>query len=233
MVTERTNWIKTRNKLNSNQYDENWETVFSIFNDRINDKFFSSIELLIDNGNKSGNGFSILSLECLLIELFATFKSGEIHNARYDEKSDPSYQFKDSSRVYTEFLYNCSIFENHFYKIDESEGKILNTPFNAMDFYTDVRCGLLHEGKTKKKWTINLKPKGENNDIFIKETGSKIKVYRTVLYMKLKKYLAQYLDELRGENNESKILRNNFARKMDNLYGFKPNKKKFNWWNEK
>jgi hypothetical protein len=230
-MNERTTWLKTRNRLSSYDYSDDWEKVIQLFMQRIENKFFSPIEILLKHRNGDGTGFSIVSIQCLLIELFATFRTGLIHNPRFNENSDPSYQFKDCLNVYVDFLQSEDCFKDHFFKISESGKKELDTPFKAIDFYTDVRCGLLHEGKTKKKWTINLKPKNESNDFFIKETDGKIKIYRTLLHYRLRKYLNDYVTELKDSIDDSKMLRRNFARKMDNLYGFKPNKNKFEWWN--
>jgi len=232
-MNERTTWLKNRNKLTSYEYSNDWETVISLFKQRIENKFFKPIEVLLRHGNSDGTGFTIVSVQCLLIELFAAFRTGEIHNSRYNENVDPSYQYKDCVNIYTEFLQTVDCFKNHFFTINENGTKFLDIPFKAVDFYSDVRCGLLHEGKTKKKWTINLKPKNESNDLFIKNTGGKIKIYRTLLHRHLKKYMDEYLLDLRGTTDNSKNLRRNFARKMDNLYGFKPNKNKFEWWIDK
>lgn len=228
MATERTIWLKTRTNLKSLEYDENWEKVIKLFENRIKDKFFAPIEIMLNSKNQNGIGFSILSIQCLLIELFATFRIGKIHNPRYNAINDPEYQFKDSGEIYTNFLKSCFIFENHFYEMSGGK-KIIDKPYKAYEFYSNVRCGLLHEGKTKKNWTINLKPKTLKEKGFIKSSNGKNKIYRTILNKNLNSYFEYYLMELRGKGKDKEILRHNFARKMDNLYGFKPNKK-FNWW---
>ena len=103
--------------------------------------------------------------------------------------------------------------------------------FRSIKFYTEVRCGLLHEGRTKDNWTINLKPFTEPKGTFLGRDGEKLKIYRTVLLKKLENYLIIYIKELRGlKGNEekNKILRRNFARKMDHLYEKKS--KDVEWW---
>jgi hypothetical protein len=51
-----------------------------------------------------------------------------------------------------------------------------------------------------------------------------------VLHYRLVEYLKDYLDELRKADNDGKELRKFFARKLDNLFDFKPDSK-FDWWN--
>lgn len=231
MVSESTVWKKNRRKLNSYEFNEDWELMITLFNNRIENKFFTPIDLMLDKGNKDGIGFSIVAIQCLLIELFATFRIGKIHNPRYNKENDPKYQFKDSAEIYVGFLNSCFIFENYFHRVENSIIKE-NEPIDAFDFYANVRCGLLHEGKTKKNWTINLKPRNEKEKGFIKLSNGKIKIYRTILQKELRNYFKSYLKELRSNDKKNELLRRNFARKMDNLYGFKPNKKEFNWWCE-
>ena len=225
---ERTIWQKNRGKLTAYSFNETWELVIHLFEKRVQSKFVEPLNLLIRCGNNEGSGFSIVAIECLLVELFATFRKGKIYNNRYCEKNDPPYQYKDCQQVYADFLTEVPPFNNQFTKPTQTQTNV--NLFSAEEFYIDVRCGLLHEGRTKNNWTINLKPKNEKAGDFLAKEGNKLKIYRTVFLKKLEEYLEMYLSELRSDGQEGNLIRRNFARKMDNLYGFKPNAKKYEWW---
>jgi hypothetical protein len=223
-------WKKQRKKIKDYSFNEDWEVVIDIFEKRIENKFFEPLRLLKDKGNNEGSGFSMVAIECLLIELFAAFREGKVFNVSYCENSDPPYQYKDCQTLYVDFLTTIFPFNKQFssdpIKVDKE-----NKLFPANEFYTHVRCGLLHEGKTKGNWTINLKPGTEPKGIFLGKDGKKLKIYRTILLKKLENYLTHYASELRGlkgDEEKNKILRRNFARKMDHLYETKS--KEVEWW---
>lgn len=225
-LSERDKWISIKKNFQFYTVDSNWEKAFDLFSTRLKTKYLNPIDNLLSLKNKQGEGFSIVTVQCVLIEKLAAFKSGKIFNSRYNESKDPPYQYKDSRNLFTDFLLRERIFENHFYKIVD-KNKELNKPFCADDFYTNVRCALIHEGKTRKNWTINLKPRKDYNDkLFIREIGGKKKIYRTFLQIAIRKYLRDYIEELRESKNDD--IRRSFARKMDNIYQLK--KTSLDWW---
>ena len=138
---------------------------------------------------KKGEGFAIVTLQCALIEMFAAFKYGKIHN-REKEEDGPSYEYKSSDQYFIKFLKSEPIFQNHFFIIDGRGNKQGNTPFNAKDFYGSVRCGLMHEARTKKDWRIIAKTqKGVSSNIFITVDEEGVKqIHRTNLHHLLKNY---------------------------------------------
>lgn len=228
--SERDQWIKIKRNINSYAAGDAWEQAFKLFEKRIYKKFIDPLDKIIELKNNAGEGFAILIIQCALIETFASFKYGKVFNHRYDEANDPSYQYKDSRKIFVDFLHDEKIFKNHFFVMHDGT-KILDKPFNAADFYSNVRCALVHEGKTRKKWTINVRPKTTVSDsVFIKEIGGKYKIYRTFLQKALKQYVDDYLNELRQEDNENS--RKYFGRKMDHIYELKRNNN-LNWWNDK
>ncbi len=223
-------WEKHRLKFKDYSYNEDWKTVIDIFEKRIKKKFIDPLELLRKHGNNEGSGFSMVAIECLLIELFAAFREGKNFNHNYSkEKNPPSYQYGDCQKLYVRFLTNVPPFNSQFSSDSEKLSKEANF-FPANKFYTEVRCGLLHEGKTKGDWTINLKKSNEPKEIFLKNEKNKLKIFRTTLLRKIKEYLTAYILELKGKEKQNEILRKNFARKMDHLYF--PRSKKAIWWKD-
>ena len=223
-------WEEYRKKLKDYSYNDDWKVVIDLFDNRIRKKFIEPLNLLKTQGNNEGSGFSIVAIECLLIELFASFREGKVFNVRYIEKDCPPYQYKDCQSLYVNFLTTVSPFNSQF-SSDLAQIKNQENYFSAIEFYTHVRCGLLHEGRTKGQWTINTKPSTEPIGIFLKEEGENLKIFRTVFLTKLEYYLAEYVKELKGEKgveSQNRILRKNFARKMDHLYEMKS--KNVDWW---
>ncbi len=232
MQNEKSDWINVRARLDqSYRYDEIWEEAIQIFDSRLKNKFFSPIQKIIDGRSKKGEGFAIVTVQCAMIETFAAFRKGIIFNHNF-RPGGPAYEYKSSRDIFTEFLRTASIFKDHFWSLDVNGSVVHDNPYNAGDFYGDVRCALMHEARTKNNWHINLAPKktdSKNEPIFIIIENGKTKIYRTLLHYRLLKYFNEYQDELRQDNQNSETLRKYFARKMDNLFEFAPDAN-FDWW---
>ena len=91
------------------------------------------------------------------------------------------------------------------------------TPFSTLvpaglvdSFYRDVRCGLLHEARTKSAWTISTKASGGQ---LVSQQGSKITLFRNELIPAVEKYLANYRQRLLTDPNTQAA----FIRKFDHL----------------
>ncbi len=231
MSKEQTKWTKLRAELNgSYDYDDNWLAAINLFTARLKDKFFDPIQKIVDAKKFKGEGFAILAVQCALIEFLAAFRSGRIfnHNAG---KNSPQYEYRGSAKLYVDFLHTANTFENVFYTSDANGNKTLDQPFDANLFYSQVRCGLLHEARTKGKWTVNVKKNSRKEKVFVVQDGQKKRIYRTVLNYRLKDYLNSYCEELKQSNNQE--LRRLFARKLDDLFDMSPDPKKFDWWIDK
>lgn len=218
---------------NSYEYNNNWDEIIKRFENRIEDFYFIPIDRVKDPNKLKGEGFSILTIQCALIEMFAAFKYGKIH--KHDKKnSDPNYTYKRSDECFIPFLHSESIFENHFHKFQGGTIEI-DQPFSATDFYIKVRCGLMHEARTKGEWIINAKKTYEGNEtsyITREKNTNKISIDRTLLNIQLKKYFQVYLESLSQNSAESAQLRRLFARKLDHLYDITPDPENYDWWND-
>jgi hypothetical protein len=196
-------------------------------------KFFDPIQLIINNRKLKGEGFTIMTVQCALIEMFAAFRAGKIYN--HKKKGLPRYEYKDSPKEFKKFLRSASIFKDNFWELN-SKGKVsIDKPFKSGDFYKDVRCGLMHEARTKENWHINLAPRkisAKSEKKFIVEENGKIKIYRTVLHYRLLDYLEEYVIDLRKDTEESETLRKCFARKLDHLFDIDADNANFDWWND-
>ena len=108
--------------LTLNSDDITFESAINIFVDRIVGRFFKQIDILSNDYNQ--NGFSIMALECLLIETFAQFLKGldDTHGV--------------SKKEYIDFLINSL--------------NCFPSKAAAESFYSCIRCGILHQAQTKK-----------------------------------------------------------------------------------
>lgn len=233
-IEERKKWNELRLVLNSSYtYNTEWENAIILFKNRLNRKFFNPIQTIINRQKLEGEGFAIVTVQCALIESLASFRTGEIHTVKR-KKTSPSYLYDGSKKIFVDFLNTDKIFKDNFWQIDDNGKILINNPFNAEDFYSKVRCGLMHECRTKEEWNINAtKYDAKNHKIFIEKSGSKIKIYRTILHYRLKDCVKLYLNDLREENKKGAELRRYFARKLDHLYDITPEPKFFEWWIDK
>ena len=159
-MNELEKWSELRIKIkDSYNLNKDWELALGLFENRITKKFLDPIELLIENGFKDGEGFAILTVQCALIESFASFRTGQIFNysSRWN-KGAPKFQYWESSKVFIKFLHSAEIFKDNFWRLEGAK-RVVNLPFSAGEFFDKVRCGLMHEARTKSPWHINTTAK--------------------------------------------------------------------------
>lgn len=223
-------WNQLRTSLKSTyDYNLNWEEAICLFNARLKDKFIKPMAQLISFGDLKGEGFSIVTIQCALIESLAAFRQGKIFNYQCSKKS-PSYEYSKSKDIFKGFLHEAPIFENVFW-ITNNGKKETDKPFSAEEFYSDVRCGLMHEARTKGNWYITAPViNAKTEKVFLKKEGTKIKILRSVLHYRLVEYLECYLNELRDNSEKGKTLRRYFARKLDHLFGVAEDAANYEWW---
>lgn len=120
------------------------------------------IDLLSDDVNS--NGFTIMALNCLLIETLYQFKEGK--------DKTPSHQNKE---VYSDFL--MQEFPHEF-----------NTKNIADSFYTNIRCGILHSAQTKNESRLS-----DREDVVVTFEGNTLVVSVNGVSSLLKTYFERYL----------------------------------------
>jgi hypothetical protein len=239
-ILDKKTWIEYRTHLNgSYDFSDNWDQVIRLLHSRVKDFYFKPIDDILKPDSRKGEGFSVLTLQCALIEMFAAFRQGKIHNPKRPKRKEfrPKYEYFYSDQCFIEFLETEEIFEDHFYIKDTDSGKKLPHPiFKAKDFYSKVRCGLMHEARTKEDWLItaadndNTKPP---KFISYNEQDKTKKINRTILQERLRSYFEdKYLKELTENDFNGKKLRRLLARKLDHLYDI-PKDKTFDWWKDK
>lgn len=220
MLKEKDKWHKIRRRLNKTgyKYDADWDTAISLLENRLSGKYFEPIAILLERDKKRGVGFSIVTILCALIETLAAFKKGKIHNCKYQEGKDPNYQYKDSMELFCDFLKNEPPFSKYF-----------KNDFKADDFYSNVRCALMHDCRIKNNWIIRTR-KNKGSTLFFEKSSNQKIIYRTTLFEQLRDvYFAQYIASLKEEKNI--VQRRFLARKLDHLFEYN-RKQEFDWWKE-
>ena len=114
--------------LSTNSDEATFRTAVDIFSDRIKSRFLDQIHILAQDCDK--NGFSIMALECLLVETFAQFYAG------LDDTTGVS------KTKYVDFLTN----NLHCFPSRTA----------ATRFYSDIRCGILHQAQSKPESALTF-----------------------------------------------------------------------------
>lgn len=192
----RVDWEAIRVRLVAGAPDAWHEAFTDFYETRLNLRYLHPIKVLQDNGTFQGEGFSIVAIQCSLIEFLESTEQGT--NYRYVRRGDVlgAYEYKASQDIFVAFLRDRTPFSTTF---DEA---------SAQDFYIGVRCGLLHEARTKNGWRIRAKdPFGSVADV-----ANRI-LYRDNFQEALLAYIKSYGNKLPREPQ----LQQAFIRKFDSL----------------
>ena len=161
-------------------------------------RYLGPIKTLQQSASKRGEGFSIVAVQCSLIEFLETTIQGKSYRYRRDgEPPLGQYEYSNGGSVFESFLLNRTPFEGEF-----------NAQRLAHDFYVSVRCGLLHEARTKNGWTILAKSK----------TGQLIDANMKIVYRDdFQSGLLTFVKWYKGKLPSSRELQEAFLRKFDSL----------------
>lgn len=190
-------WHAARERL-VNGTEAEWRVaVEEFFIQRLELRYLNPIRILQQNGSFSGEGFSIVAIQCSLVEFLESIYQGK--NYRWLRKGDRPgpYEYSLSGEMFVAFLRDRQPFSLIFNEV------------TATDFYEGVRCGLLHEARTKNGWRIWAT--ASRPDV-IADISSKI-LYRDGFQLGLLDFVARYRS-LVPSNPE---LRRAFIRKYDSL----------------
>jgi len=112
-----------------------WTFAIEIFRQRILARYVEPADLLIEADLKRKPaqrryGFSILALDCLLIETLQSFREGLTDSKGKSEK------------MFKRFLSRSKSFQKYF------------TEDEAVRFFKDFRCGILHQAEVMGPWLL-------------------------------------------------------------------------------
>lgn len=202
--------------LEMNSSKVTWERAINIFINRIKGRYFNAIDKLSGNENPKDmfeNGFSIMCLECLLIDTLVKFRYGpnrtrdtNYYSTKlvYDKYNNSFYKkliyYKDNKVRFIRFL-------REFLICDPNSKKI------AEKFYDDIRCSIMHFGSTENTSRLTC----DSDKLITILENDDISVDIRVMNHVLKDYFNRYIEELR--DNKQYDLRKNFLLAMDYLCG--------------
>jgi hypothetical protein len=190
-------WAAFRDTLVVGGDAEAWGRAFQdYFQTRLDLRYLNPIRILQKYGTFEGEGFSILALQCTLIEFLESTVQGV--NYRYLRRGEhlSPHEYNDSSNLFARFLCNQPPFSQDF---DEDL---------AREFYSEIRCGLLHEARTKGKWRVWAEAPGGR----VIDRTRRI-VYRNNFQKALDQFIQWYHDALPSDV----ALQEAFIRKFNNL----------------
>jgi len=142
-----------------------WPKAVAIVRDRLHGRFLHFADKCLKD---EFSGFVVLSIDCLLVETLQQFIDGITDG--HGKSAKLSKKFLKRPRFQPAF------------DTDKVRG----------DFYSDIRCGLLHQAEAKNKWLIHRK-----QPTFLKKVGTDgyiIDVER--FHAAVKNSLEDYLTEL-------------------------------------
>jgi hypothetical protein len=192
----RVDWEATRVRLLAGESNA-WREAFADFYEtRLYLRYLHPIKVLQDKGTFQGEGFAIAAIQCSLIEFLESTEQGLNYQYVRDVKSLGAYAYKASQDIFVAFLRDRAPFSATFNQA------------SAEDFYIGVRCGLLHEARTKNGWRILARDPGG----VIADIGNRI-FYRDNFQESLLVYINSYGERLPREP----LLQQAFIRKFDSL----------------
>jgi hypothetical protein len=202
-------WKAMKGRLDGGAAPVIWEEAFrDFFEARIDSRYFEPIKAIEKMREDVGEGFAIVALHCSLIEFLASTLEGKTYRFRKTGRclavtllggnSRPGdYEYSDSRKIFVEFLRNRTPFAAMF-----------PTKKTAEDFYKSVRCGLLHEARTKGPWKIRVC----ESATFSIDAAKKI-IYRNKMQAAFEQFVNWYEQALPTDAKLQKA----FIRKIDSL----------------
>lgn len=197
-----TDWLSLNLKHESNSH--HWGKAIQIFKDRYESRFINPIKELHENKNENiriYSGFSIMVLNCILIETLQQFYYGKKDSDKIcdDKRIDNIRNHKD---CFVDFFNRSKSFDS------------FNTEMSNL-FYSMIRNGLLHQAEIKKGSKINIKKNQKDIAIILNENmkNEGLSIRRDLFTVSLLTEYYKYISEL--EKTEHSIIRNNFITKMN------------------
>lgn len=179
----------------TNKESKDWQTAIDIFEDRIRGRFFQQVEALKLNKNRNVrefSGFIIVAIDCLLIETLEQFYRGVKRTGKDQD-----------DQIFHDFFQRSEELKLFFGIIDKSKV-----------FYSQIRCGLLHQAQTKKQSIIHIKSGTPTLTwIDINDIQKGISINRNKFHKAIEKVFTEYTSALRKGKDLN--LRQKLKRKMN------------------
>lgn len=139
-------WTAMKDRLTGSPGPSAWTEAFKdFFKMRLESRYFEPIKAITKIKEDAGEGFAIVALHCSLIEFLAATLEGKNYIQGNGGAPLGDFEYSNSKDMFVEFLERNEPFKSIFSKAG-----------TALNFYRSVRCGLLHEARTKGSWKIRV-----------------------------------------------------------------------------
>lgn len=166
------------------------DEIFNIMKKRVNVRYFSIMDQWRDskNPNKEQFGFIMMSVNCVLIELYYQLYHGSNETTDIDGSIVKAYKWTIPL-------------------LDENLDSVIGERF-----YKDVRCKIIHQAQTEKNVALTF----ETDSIYV--YSGNFELYNPdLVYVNLRKLYDKLFEQASRENNNNKMIRNNILSKMRNI----------------
>jgi hypothetical protein len=192
-------WKKFSEDLKPGGDFAQWQLAYKYyFFERIKTRYLDPIELVQKAGAMMGEGYGIMSMACSLIEFLESTYTGQIYSYKYDPQIKAEHQYSKSKEKFCDFLIQRKPFSVKFRESLEL----------ALDFYTNIRCGILHQASATGGWRV----RANSDDGTVVDVDAKI-VYRDNFVEAIKDYLEIYKGKLMTDH----VVQEAFLRKFNSL----------------
>lgn len=206
------NWKKLRVMLASKKAKPtDWLVAFNVLHKRWQKRYLDPIEWIHRKKgprNSEGEGFAIMTIACCLFEAVAAAYSGKIYH--YEEtvrKQFHPWAYKDAACCYTDVLKNHPVFKD----------SLSGSGIDEKRFYRGIRCGLIHEARTKAEFKINTN--SSRSELAWKDGDATI-INRHAFVQGLAKMIDLMETHIRDDVDiKGRACRLNLARHMDWTFG--------------
>lgn len=195
-------WMALKNRLQSKPSPRLWDAAFRRFyRMRIDTRYLCPIASIRRHDTDHGEGFAITALFCSLIEFLESCERG--YNFKYIGGQGNALQ------CYEYDQHQASTYFKDFLKTRKPFDTLIPSVL-VNSFYRDVRCGLLHEARTKGGWVIST---AASHDALISQHGMRRTLFRNHLIPALETYFVDYRERLLDTQSTQQA----FIRKFDHL----------------
>jgi hypothetical protein len=194
--------VALKKRLQSKPSQHLWDSAFRRFyRMRIDTRYLHPIASIQRHDTQCGEGFAIAALFCSLIEFLESCERGDNFHfigKTTDTLQPNEYNERQASSYFKDFLKTRKPFDT------------LVPSALVESFYKDVRCGLLHEARTKGGWFIST---ATSSGALISQKGGQITLFRNRLIPALEEYFLEYRKRLLTNPSTQEA----FIKKFDHL----------------
>jgi hypothetical protein len=186
-------WTLLRSRIDGSDDPQAWSEAWTVFDRRLEERYFPPIRAIKKLRANAGEGFSIVAITCMLIELLESTYQGRTYQPGDGKSELPGTRYSSSRQLFTDFLTR----EVGLRKKD------------ARSFFSNVRCKLLHECRTAG-WRIRAKGP------LLDREGTLFSLNRNRLLEHVRRFAERTGQEIRDGSNPG--LGEKFLRRCDDLF---------------